>query len=224
MSDSFVRSKKTLFDTDTNDQFESLARKLGVRKIVTNVEETLVEGQRGLTEPLKQVATAIILRNPWVSGSASQDLQPETERIAPVLAKLAVDRIVRAIGSVEEVEAFGKGAIVGLNGELEHGGALIHTPFFGNIVRELLDGSSIMCFSDQRSAVGAELRVPMWHKTAAATRSHYQSMSISVADAPMADELMIIVACSNGSRPNHRIGDRTTDKAVSKDILKGIEL
>ncbi|MFC0581992.1 amino acid synthesis family protein [Micrococcoides hystricis] len=224
MSDDPLRPKTNLYDSDTRYNYERIAHQIGVRKIVTIVDETFIEGKTGLHTPVKQAAVSIVLKNPWVGGTSAQDLQPETERIAPIIAKIAVDRLIAHLGSVQEIEAFGKAAIVGLDGEIEHAGALIHTPFFGNIVRELLEGSSIMCFSDQRSAPGTQIRIPMWHKSAAATRSYYQSMSVEIADSPQRDELVIIVASSNGPRPNHRIGDRTTDQPVTKELLKGIEL
>ena len=85
---------------------------------------------------------------------------------------------------MDAVEAFGKAAIVGSAGEIEHGGALIHTPYFGNLMREFLEGESIICFADARAEAGEPLVVPLWHKTHAATRSHYQTVSTRVPDAP----------------------------------------
>ena len=85
---------------------------------------------------------------------------------------------------MDAIEAFGKAAIVGTAGEIEHGGALIHTPYFGNLMREFLDGESIICFADTRADAGEPLVVPLWHKTHAATRSHYQTVTTRVPDAP----------------------------------------
>ena len=107
------------------------------------------------------------------------------------------------------IEAFGKAAIVGTAGEIEHGGALIHTPWFGNLMRDFLQGESIICFADVRGDAGETLVVPMWHKTAAATRSHYQTISARVSDAPRAGEIVVLAAASTGPRPHARIGDRT---------------
>ncbi len=87
-------------------------------------------------------------------------------RIAPVLARLLTDRLIAALGGVDAIEAFGKAAIVGSAGEIEHGGALIHTPYFGNLMREFLGGESIICFADTRADAGESLVVPLWHKTA----------------------------------------------------------
>ena len=141
-----------------------------------------------------------------------------------MLAKLLSDRLLQALGGAEKVEAFGKAALVGSDGELEHAGALIHTPFFGNLLREALGGTSIICFVDGRGVPGESLRVPMWHKTAAATRTHYQTLDLSLPDAPHAGEIAVIAAASTGPRPHARIGDRTTDQVITSEILKGIQL
>lgn len=194
---------------------------IGVRKLVTVVEETRAEGGIDVSAGLRQASCVAIIANPWFGLPPTADLQPETERIAPVLAKLLSDRLAAALGGVGTVVAFGKAAVVGLNGELEHAAAMIHTPFFGNLLREFLDGTSIICFSDARSEAGSSLRVPLWHKTQAATRSHYQSLDVNLPDAPHAGEIAIIAAASSGSRPNPRIGDRTTDPDVTSSILKG---
>lgn len=199
-----------------------LARRIGVRKLVTTTEEVLQDGGTPTAATILRASAVAVIDNPWVGTGTDEDLQPETERVAPILAKLLADRLIDALGGADKVEAFGKAAVVGLNGETEHAGALTHTPFFGNLVREFLEGSSIICFADDRAEAGASIRVPMWHKTAAATRSHYQTIDVYLADAPHADEIAVIAAASTGPRPHSRIGDRTTDRPVSASILKGI--
>ena len=120
---------------------------------------------------------------------------------------------------MRRIEAFGKAAVVGTAGEIEHAGALIHTPYFGNLMREFLEGESIICFADARSEAGETLVVPMWHKTHAATRTHYQTVTARVSDAPHAHEIVVIAAASTGPRPHARIGDRATDSVVSARSL-----
>jgi hypothetical protein len=105
------------------------------------------------------------VRNPWVGTGPTHDLSDEAARIAPVLARLVTDRLIEALGGADAVETFGKAAIVGSAGEIEHGGALIHTPYFGNVMREFLDGESIICFADTRAEAGEPLVVPLWHKS-----------------------------------------------------------
>jgi hypothetical protein len=139
-----------------------------------------------------------------------------------MLAKTLTDRLVNVLGGVESIEAFGKAAIVGTSGEIEHAGALIHTPYFGNLMRDFLQGESIICFADVRGNAGEPLVVPMWHKTRAATRSHYQTISIRVADAPRDGEIVVIAAASTGPRPHARIGDRSTDPAVRTENLESV--
>ena len=201
--------------------FEELARRLGVRTITVHREEIVAEVGSPLSRPLKQAAAVAVLSNPWI-GDPGGDLGPATERIAPVLAKVLTDRLLSELGPVDEIEAFGKGAVVGTGGEIEHAGALIHTPYFGNIVREMLEGTSVICFADGRSGPSTSIRVPMWHKTHATSRDHYQTIDIHLADAPHADEICVIAAASTGPRPFARIGDRRTDGTVTTDILKGL--
>ena len=202
--------------------FDELAWRLGVRSITVQQEEILADGGDELTTPLKQAAAVAVLANPWVGAGTQADLAPAAERIAPVLAKVLTDRLLEALGPASSIEAFGKGAVVGSAGEIEHAGALIHTPYFGNIMREMLEGTSVLCFADGRSGPSASIRVPMWHKTHATSRDHYQTIDLRLTDAPKADELCVIAAASTGPRPFARIGDRRTDGAVTTEILKGL--
>lgn len=195
----------------------------GVRKVVTVVEEVLLELGRPVATPVRRVAVAAVLRNPWAGRGFVADLQPAVEEVAPELAQLLTGKLIDALGGADRVEAFGKAAVVGLDGEIEHGGALIHTPYFGNVLRELTGGTSIIVFSDDRLPAGEPLTVPLWHKTAAATRSHYQTVQIRVPDAPRPDELVVVAAAASGPRPNARIGDRRTDPAVRLLDLEKLE-
>jgi hypothetical protein len=191
-----------------------------VRKTVLYREEVLIENGAGPSRPARRAVVAAVIENPWLGTGPATDLAPEVEAIAPVLAKALTDRLIDALGGVDAIEAFGKAAIVGTAGELEHAGALIHTPWFGNLMRDFLHGESIICFADVRGDAGETLVVPMWHKTAAATRSHYQTISARVPDAPRAGEIVVLAAASTGPRPHARIGDRTTDPTVSADNLE----
>ncbi|MDI2098291.1 amino acid synthesis family protein [Ruicaihuangia caeni] len=211
-----------LFERSTLREFEEIGALIGLRSIITSTEELPSAG--GEPALILRASAVAVIANPWIGTSTEFDLQPETVRIAPVLAKLLTDRLLDAVGGAQRVEAFGKAAVVGLDGELEHAGALIHTPYFGNLVREALGGTSILCFADGRAAPGGNIRVPLWHKTAASTRSHYQSLDVSLRDAPHTDEIAVIAAVSTGPRPHARIGDRATDLPVTSEILKGIAL
>src|SRR4051794_11693550 len=196
--------------------------RMGLRKVVVYREAVITEGGVQPAQPACQASVAAVIRNPWAGSDPTHELAQEAARIAPVLARLLTDRLIDALGAVEAVEAFGKAAIVGSDGEIEHGGALIHTPYFGNLMREYLEGESIICFADTRAEAGEPLIVPLWHKTKAATRSHYQTVTTRVSDAPRADEIVIVAAASTGPRPHPRIGDRTTDPAVTSRDLESV--
>ncbi|TKV57759.1 amino acid synthesis family protein [Nakamurella flava] len=187
----------------------------GVRKTVLGVEDVLLENGRGPAVPARRAFAAAVIANPWLGTDPTADLGDEVFAIAPVLARGLTDRLIDALGGPERIEAFGKAAIVGTAGEIEHAGALIHTPYFGNLMRDFLDGDSIICFADARAEAGEALVVPMWHKRHVATRSHYQTVCARVADAPHAGEIVVIAAASTGPRPHARIGDRSTDPVVN---------
>jgi hypothetical protein len=185
-----------------------------IRRITTVSEDLASELGTPVRTPVRKVAVAAVLANPWAGRGVVADLDEAVARIAPVLAHELTGRLVRALGGADRVEAFGKAAVVGLGGEIEHAGALIHTPYFGNLFREITEGSSIIVFSDDRLEAGSSITVPMWHKLQAATRSHYQTISVRVPDAPRPDEVVVVAAGSTGGRPNARIGDRTSDPVV----------
>lgn len=195
---------------------------IGLRKLVAYRELVLTEAGEQPVRPAQRASVAAVLRNPWVGTRPDHELAAEVQRIAPVLARLLTGRLVDSLGKVSDIEAFGKAAIVGSAGEIEHGGALIHTPYFGNLMREFLDGESIICFADTRADAGESLVVPLWHKSEAATRSHYQTIAVRVPDAPRGDELVIVAAASTGPRPHPRIGDRATDPVVTTTRLESV--
>jgi hypothetical protein len=185
-----------------------------VRRICTVVEDLVSELGVPVTTPVRRVAVAAVITNPWAGRGIVDSLDEEVADVAPELAHQLTARLVDSLGGVDQVQAFGKAAIVGAGGEIEHAGALIHTPYFGNLLRELTEGESIIVFSDDRADAGASLTVPMWHKLHAATRSHYQTIAVRVPDAPRADEIVVVAAGSTGGRPNARIGDRSSDPVV----------
>lgn len=191
-----------------------------IRRVVVYREETVTEAGVAPARPVSRASVAVVVRNPWIGTGPDKDLSDAVVDLAPGLATLVADRLGDALGGTDNIEAFGKAAIVGTAGEIEHGGALIHTPYFGNLLREFLQGESIICFADARADAGQELVVPLWHKLHAATRSHYQTVSTRVSDAPRADEIVVVAAASTGPRPHPRIGDRTSDPAVSTHTLE----
>ncbi|GAB2963442.1 amino acid synthesis family protein [Amycolatopsis acidiphila] len=194
-----------------------------IRKIVTRTEVVLAEGGQPLDRPWRKAVAAAVITNPWLHQGHVSDLGPEVKTLAPKIASALATSITRALGGADNVEAFGKAALVGLDGEVEHGAALIHTPFLGDLFRHIVEGESIIAFGESQAPAGTVLTVPMWHKTAASTRSHYQAVNLSVSDAPRADEILIALGVSAGPRPLARIGDRRTDTAIDPtDILSEV--
>ncbi|MCF1595891.1 amino acid synthesis family protein [Streptomyces muensis] len=202
------------------ERMDHFDESIGLRKLVLYRDVVLTEAGAAPAQPARRASVAAVIRNPWAGTGPTADLSREQKRIAPVLASLLTGRLVAALGGVDEIESFGKAAIVGTAGEIEHAGALIHTPYFGNLVREFLQGESIICFADTRAEAGETLVVPLWHKTHASTRSHYQTISARVSDAPRADEIVVVAAASTGPRPHPRIGDRMTDPVVTTETLE----
>ncbi|MFU8927678.1 amino acid synthesis family protein [Acinetobacter puyangensis] len=182
-----------------------------IRKTVVYVETTYVDGLKEAAIPLKMVAAAAVIKNPWAGQGYIENLTPEIRRIAPLVSEQLTKLIIDEIGSGEAVEAFGKAAVVGLDGELEHASALIHTLHFGNIYRSAVGAKSYLAFSNTRGPANAPICVPMMDKNDEGRRSHYLTAQFAIADAPAADELVIVIGASTTGRPHHRIGDRYKD-------------
>lgn len=181
-----------------------------VRKYVTYVEDTLIEGTKPAGKPLRMAAIAAVLKNPW-AGRFVEDLRPEIHAFAPVLGKEMVERLMPLVGGAENVQAFGKSAIVGVNGEIEHGSALIHTLRFGNFLRDAVQSSEFIPFSNKRGGPGNSITMPLKHITEGGARSHFLTVEFNIPDAPAPDEILIAIGVSTGGRPHHRIGDRYQD-------------
>jgi hypothetical protein len=186
-----------------------------VRKAVCFVDEILLERGQPAMHPVTRAVAAAVITNPWLDRKATTgSLQSEVEKVAPELALLLTEYLRNALGGAAHIEGFGKGAIVGLDGELEHGAALLHTPYFGNLVRERLQGEAYIASADVRAIEGTTLVLPTVHKINGGLRTHFFTVPLTVADAPKPDEIVIAIAATTGPRPNARIGDRTTDRAV----------
>ncbi|NWK79741.1 amino acid synthesis family protein [Aquitalea sp. LB_tupeE] len=183
----------------------------GIRKVVTYVEETLVEGGKTAAVPLKMFAAAVVLKNPWYGRGFVEDLKPEIHAIAPVLGELLTAEILRMAGSGAVIEGYGKAAVVGTGGEIEHASALIHTLRFGNFYRKAVGAKSYLSFTNVRGGPNCAISIPMMHKDDEGMRSHYLTIQFSINDAPAADEIVVALGASIGGRPHHRIGDRYQD-------------
>ena len=182
-----------------------------IRKTLLHIENTLIEGGKAAATPLKLIAAMAVIKNPWAGQGFVEDLSPVIRDCAPGLGQILTDMILDAAGSGERVEGYGKSAIVGLDGEVEHASALIHTLHFGNIFREAVGAKSYLSFCNTRGPANAPLMIPLMDKNDGGRRSHYLTIQTSIADAPAADEIVIALGASIGGRPHHRIGDRYQD-------------
>ena len=182
-----------------------------LRKVVTHTEEVHIEGGRAAEPPLRLLGIAAVLTNPWAGRGFVEDLRPTILEVAPRLGEVLVPRLVDLAGGADAVEGYGKAAMVGTSGEVEHGSALIHTLRFGNVFREAVGGTAYLSFTNTRGGPGATLSIPMMHKVDPGWRSHYLTLEMTVADAPAPDEIVVAIGASVGGRPHHRIGNRYSD-------------
>ena len=190
-----------------------------IRKTVLHVETVHVDGGRDAATPLKMVAAAAVIRNPWAGRGYVEDLSPEIRALGPELSQHLTNLILGEVGSGDAVEAFGKSAVVGLDGELEHASALIHTLHFGNIYRNAVRAKSYLAFTNTRGPANAPIVLPMMDKNDEGRRSHYLTVQFAIADAPAADELVVVLGAATAGRPHHRIGDRYQDlKELGHDV------
>lgn len=190
-----------------------------IRKTLLHVERTLIEGGKVAETPLKMIAAVAVIRNPWAGQGFVEDLKPAIHDCAPGLGSMLTEMVLEATGGGDKVEGYGKAAIVGVNGEVEHGSALIHTLRFGNFYREAVGAKSYLAFTNTRGPANASMQIPLMDKNDGGRRSHYLTIQLQVADAPAPDEIMIALGASIGGRPHHRIGDRYQDlKELGHDV------
>ncbi len=174
-----------------------------IRKIAVMVEEIRHDGGPPRDVPVRKGWVAAVIRNPY-AGRYEPDILPMMEALKPLGVECS-GRLIEAIGGVAVVEAYGKGAIVGAAGEIEHG-ALWHVPG-GYAMRERLGQAlAIVPSTAKMGALGAAIDIPLHHKDAAYVRSHFDAITVQVPDAPRADELVFILAMASGGRPHARVG------------------
>jgi len=182
-----------------------------IRKIARIVEETRREVGRPLERPIRMIAVAAVVRNPWAGQGYVEDLRPDILALAPKLGDELVPILVEEAGGGHAIEAYGKAAVVGMAGEIEHASGFIHTLRFGNKFRDAVGGTSFLSFTNKRSGPGGSIQIPMIHKSDAGLRSHYITMEFSIADAPDTDEIIVAIGAATGGRAFPRIGNRYID-------------
>lgn len=191
-----------------------------IRKFYTFVEEIKSDGGKEIEGKLhKRAAAAVVIKNPF-AGMFVEDLSPLTEwsvEIAPVLTQKA---IAAAGMDKTEVESYGKAAIVGGNGELEHAAALLH-PKLGKPFRDEVNGGKAIIPSAKKMGYpGCAIDVPLHFKDAAFVRSHFDAMEVRVPDAPRDNEIVLILSVTNCGRPHPRVGGLTKEEAKCEDGLR----
>ncbi|WP_171236266.1 amino acid synthesis family protein [Ruegeria sp. HKCCA6837] len=190
---------------------------LNVRKTAYSVEEIFHEGGPVPATPLRRAAAIAIIENPF-AGRYEPDIQWFMEDLKPLGLKMA-KRLVEMLGGADKIEGYGKGAMIGEAGELEHG-ALWHAPG-GYAMRELLDNSNAIVPSSKKVAgVGGRLDVPITHINALYVRSHFDSMEVGLNDAPKAGEMAVILVMSTGPRIHDRAGGLAAKDIKGEDGLR----
>ena len=189
-----------------------------IRKFVTYDEEILIEGFRAVKIPWRTFAVAAVVSNPW-AGRFVEDLKPEIKAYGPKLGEVMTERMIALVGGGAAIEAYGKAAVVGIDGEIEHASGLIHTLRFGNFFREAVGAKSYLAFTNTRGGANAPIMVPLMDKNDVGRRSHYLTIQFSISDAPRNDELVVVLGAATTGRPHHRIGDRYQDlKDLGHDV------
>ena len=193
--------------------------KAKIRKLAVTVEETHREIGRDIAPPTRKAVAVAVIENPF-AGFYQEDLADLME-IGAELGGLLGDKCVAALGiTPAAAESYGKSAMVGENGELEHAAAILH-PKLGAPLRHAVEkGAALVPSSKKMGSPGQVLDVPLGHKDAAYVRSHFDGIEVSLNDAPRANEIMVAVAVTDSGRPLPRVGGLTAEEAEGKDGLR----
>ena len=193
---------------------------LEIRKLIKTIDRTYVEGGKKAPTPVELIAVATVITNPWFGKGFVENLKPEIIKYAPELGDLLVGELLKEIGSAENVKAYGKAAVVGLKGEIEHASAFIHTLRFGNKFRDAVEGTSYLSFTNTRGPAGCVISIPMMHKTDAGLRPYYLTQEFTIHDAPFDNEIVIAIGAAKSGRAHARTGDRYQDIEEMKNEKK----
>ncbi len=190
-----------------------------IRKIAVWVEETHLEAGQVVAPVARKAVAVAVIANPF-AGAYVEDLSALMD-IGAELGALLGDRCVAALGiSPAQAQSYGKAAMVGEAGELEHAAAILH-PKLGAPLRVAVGGGAALVPSSKKmGGPGQVLDVPLGHKDAAFVRSHFDAIEVRLNDAPRAGEIMVAVAVTDGGRPLARVGGLTHEAAEGKDGLR----
>ena len=190
-----------------------------IRKYITIVEETLKEGGKKVDPVTRKAAAIAVIKNPF-GGKYVENLDPLIdggEELGGILARRAVEALKI---TPESSESYGKAAIVGTDGELEHAAAILH-PKLGTPMRKAVGGGKAIIPSSKKiGGPGTEIDVPLHYKDAAFVRSHFDAMAVRVPDAPRPDEIVVVIVVTDSGRPHPRIGGLKKEEAKKEDGLR----
>ena len=189
---------------------------IAVRKRAITVEEIFHEGGPPASKPLRRGAAVAVIHNPF-AGRFVEEIAGFMDDLKPLGLEMAKD-LVAALGGPTMIEGYGKGAIVGAGGEIEHA-ALWHAPG-GYAMREVLGGAKAIVSSTKKvGGPGTRLDVPITHINASYVRSHFDAMEIGVADAPKSDEIVLALVMTSGPRIHARVGGLKASEVQGEDGL-----
>jgi len=193
--------------------------KAKIRRIMTIIDETYREMGKAIEPPVRRAAALAVIENPF-AGKYEEDLSALTA-IGEELGGLLTERCIRALGiDGSKAESFGKAAIVGESGELEHAAAILH-PKMGTPVRKVLvKGPALIPSAKKMGGPGTAIDVPLGHKDAAFVRSHFDAIEVRVPDAPRAGEIVVAIAVTDSGRPLPRIGGLQKHEIKGEDGLR----
>ena len=191
---------------------------IAIRKRVTVVEEIFHEGGTPVAKPLRRGAVLCVIRNPF-AGRYVEDIARFMDDLTPLGVSMAGSLLKALGGDPAAVQGYGKGAIIGSAGELEHG-ALWHVPG-GYAMREILgEAKAIVPSAKKVGGPGARLDVPLTHINASYVRSHFDAMEVGIPDAPRADELLLALVMTTGARIHARVGGLKASEIKGEDGLR----
>ena len=190
-----------------------------IRKIIVQVDETLQEMGRTVSPPTRRALAMAVIANPY-AGRYSENLD-ELIAIGEELGALLGQKCVQALGIAPgQAHSYGKAAIVGEAGELEHAAAILH-PKLGAPLRQAVEkGAALVPSAKKCGGMGAAIDVPLGHKDAAFVRSHFDAMEARVSDAPRAAEIVVAVVVTDSGRPLPRIGGLQVKEIQGQDGLR----
>jgi len=190
-----------------------------IRKLAVWVEETHAEMGQAVSPPTRKAVAVAVIANPF-AGRFEPDLTL-LMNIGEDLGALLGQRCVQALGiAPAQAESYGKAAMVGEAGELEHAAAILHPKLGGPLRLAVEKGAALVASSKKIGGPGQVLDVPLGHKDAAFVRSHFDAIEVRLNDAPRAAEIMVAVAVTDSGRPLPRVGGLTKDQVQGRDGLR----